>query len=83
MITLGRVRGNAPAAAKLDFAAPRRESFSSMNWNTFTDVTFAFRVTPGLAGRAIGLALLLGLLGGLLPAIRAALLEPVTAIRRL
>jgi putative ABC transport system permease protein len=44
---------------------------STLNYQSFTQVTFAFAVTPKLLINGIGYALLLGLLGGLLPAIRA------------
>jgi putative ABC transport system permease protein len=50
---------------------------STLNFATFTQVSFAFRVTPGLLVTGIIYALLLGLVGGLLPGWRAARL-PVT-----
>ena len=53
------------------------------NWNTFTDVSFTFTLTPGLALQSFLLAFLLGLLGGALPAFRAARLKPVEALREL
>ncbi|MHC4844555.1 MAG: ABC transporter permease [Planctomycetota bacterium] len=53
------------------------------NWNTFTDVSFAFTLTPGLAVKSFFLAFVLGLIGGTLPAIRAARLKPVDAFRQL
>ncbi|MGA3184988.1 MAG: ABC transporter permease [Candidatus Dormibacteria bacterium] len=40
-----------------------------------------FLVTPGLTGLAIGFAVALGAVAGLLPAIRAARLDPVAALR--
>jgi ABC-type antimicrobial peptide transport system permease subunit len=52
------------------------------NWNTFTEVAFAFRVTPDVLGTAIVFALVLGLLGGAWPAWRAARLHPTEAFRR-
>jgi putative ABC transport system permease protein len=54
-----------------------------MNWNTFTDVSFAFTLTPKLAMDSFLLAFVLGLIGGTLPAIRAARLKPVDALRQL
>jgi putative ABC transport system permease protein len=52
-----------------------------MNFNTFTDVSFAFRVTPDLMLTSAVLAFVLGLVGGVLPAWRAARLVPVDALR--
>jgi putative ABC transport system permease protein len=54
---------------------------ATLNWDTFSQVTFAFDVTPSLLLQGTILALVLGLLGGLLPALRAARL-PVTAALR-
>jgi putative ABC transport system permease protein len=54
---------------------------STLNWDTFSQVTFAFDVTPALLFQGIFFALVLGLAGGLFPAIRAARL-PVTAALR-
>jgi putative ABC transport system permease protein len=54
---------------------------STLNWDSFSQVTFAFDITPGLMIAGAILALVLGFFGGLLPAIRAARL-PVTAALR-
>jgi putative ABC transport system permease protein len=51
---------------------------STLNWASFSQITFAFTVTPGLLVTGLGYSLILGLVGGLLPAWRAARL-PVTA----
>jgi ABC-type antimicrobial peptide transport system permease subunit len=55
----------------------------TMNWNSFTDTSFAFRVDAPLLAIAVGIAMLLGILGGLVPAWRASRLPPVEALRRL
>ena len=52
------------------------------NWNTFTEVAFAFRVTGALLLRAVIVAVVLGILGGALPAWRASRLSPIEALRR-
>jgi putative ABC transport system permease protein len=56
---------------------------STMSFQTFSQVAFAFQVTPRLLGGGMLYALLLGLIGGLLPAIRAARLPIPTALRAL
>ena len=56
---------------------------STINWQTFSQVAFAFAVTPGLVAAGIAYALIMGLLGGLLPAVRAARLPIVSALREL
>lgn len=54
---------------------------STMNWQTFSQVAFAFRVTPELLVRALILSAFLGLIGGLFPAIRAARLPIASGLR--
>jgi putative ABC transport system permease protein len=56
-------------------------SLSTLNFNTFSQVAFDFRVTPGLLIQGFVWALAIGVAGGLLPAVRAARL-PVTAALR-
>ncbi len=56
---------------------------STINWQSFSQVAFAFRVTPQLLAQGLICAVGMGLLGGLLPAIRAARLPIVTALRDL
>jgi len=56
---------------------------STINFQTFSQVAFAFRVTPALLGMGLFYALLLGLVGGLFPAIRAARLPIPAALREL
>jgi putative ABC transport system permease protein len=54
---------------------------STINWQTFSQVTFAFAVTPKLLINAIITAAVLGVIGGLFPAIRAARLPIAAALR--
>jgi putative ABC transport system permease protein len=56
---------------------------ATMNWQSFSQVAFAFAVTPALLLRGLIYAAIMGLIGGLLPAIRAARLPVVTALRQL
>jgi putative ABC transport system permease protein len=54
----------------------------AMNFQTFTEVAFAFRVTPDVMRTAVTFSLVLGLIGGTWPALRAASLRPTQALRR-
>jgi len=56
---------------------------STMNFQTFSNLAFAFKITPELLVKGIVFALVMGLIGGLLPAVRAARLPVATALREL
>jgi putative ABC transport system permease protein len=56
---------------------------ATMNFQTFSQVAFAFRVTVQLLAAGVVCALIMGLIGGLFPAIRAARLPIATALREL
>lgn len=56
-------------------------STSTSNLQSFSEVAFAFRITPEILAASMGFALLMGVLGGLLPAARAARLPIAEAIR--
>ena len=64
------------AAALMQFA-----SFSTTNFQTFADLSFRFVLTPQIAAQTIVFSLVMGLVGGFLPALRAARLEIVEALR--
>ena len=56
---------------------------STINWQTFSQIAFAFRVTPALLVQGILWAVFIGLIGGLFPAVRAARLPIAAALREL
>jgi putative ABC transport system permease protein len=56
---------------------------STMNFQTFSQVAFAFAVTRSLLIQGLTYALAMGLVGGLMPAIKAARLPIATALREL
>ena len=56
---------------------------STMNWQTFSSVAFAFKITFDLLVMGIFFGLVMGVLGGLLPAIRAAIQPVAVALREL
>ena len=55
----------------------------TINWQTFSHLSFAFRITPDLLLLGVVFALLMGLLGGLPPAIRAARANVAVTLRAL
>jgi putative ABC transport system permease protein len=73
---LGGAVGGALAYVYCDGA-----TLSTLNFSTFSQVAFDFRVTRALLAQGLLWALVIGAAGGLLPAIRAARL-PVTAALR-
>jgi putative ABC transport system permease protein len=56
-------------------------TISTMNWQTFAELAFSFDLTPAIILESLGFALAMGLLGGLLPAIRAARMDLIESLR--
>lgn len=56
---------------------------STLNFQSFSQITFAFTVTPALLATGLAYALVLSLAGGLLPGIRAARLPVTQGLREL
>ncbi|MBS0344998.1 MAG: ABC transporter permease [Proteobacteria bacterium] len=56
-------------------------TISTMNWQSFSELAFSFRLTPSIAVRTLLFALGMGLIGGLMPALRAARMSIVSALR--
>jgi putative ABC transport system permease protein len=55
----------------------------TINWQTFSHLSFAFRITPDLLMWGVVFAIFMGVLGGLPPAIRAARANVSTTLRAL
>jgi putative ABC transport system permease protein len=75
---LGAVLGGAGA-----WLAFNGQVISTVNSASFTQIAFAFAVSPGLLAQGAALAAVVGLLGGLPPALRAARMPIVEALRPL
>lgn len=56
-------------------------STGTANFASFSEITFSFRFGPRVLMQGVMLALIMGLLGGLLPAVRAVRLNIITALR--
>lgn len=55
----------------------------TMNFQTFSNVAFAFKITFGLLLMGVAFALVMGVMGGLLPAVRAALRPVAVSLREM
>jgi ABC-type lipoprotein release transport system permease subunit len=56
-------------------------TISTMNWQTFSELAFTFTLTRGVAFQSLGFSLIMGFVGGVLPAARAARMNIVEALR--
>jgi putative ABC transport system permease protein len=56
-------------------------TFGTINFDTFSEVIFDFRPTPALMSQGIVFAVLIGLLGSLLPAWRASRIPVISALK--
>lgn len=54
---------------------------TTLNWTSFTELAFRFVLTPEIVLRSLVFALAMGFLGGFLPALRAARMNIVDALR--
>lgn len=56
-------------------------TISTLNFGSFSELAFSFALSPSIIAQALGFALLMGLLGGFLPSVRAARLNIIQALR--
>jgi putative ABC transport system permease protein len=56
-------------------------SFSMINFANWSELVFSFEPTPSILGISLGFASVMGVFGGFLPALRAARISPVDAMR--
>jgi ABC-type antimicrobial peptide transport system permease subunit len=56
-------------------------TITTMNWQSFSQLAFGFHLTPGIAAATLGFSIVMGLVGGFLPSVRAARLEIVDSLR--
>lgn len=56
-------------------------TINTLNWQTFSEFSFGFTLTPTIALQSLSFSLIMGLAGGLLPAIRASRMKIVEALR--
>ena len=56
-------------------------TISTLNFGSFSELAFSFALSPSIIATALGFSLLMGLVGGFLPAVGAARLNIIQALR--
>jgi ABC-type antimicrobial peptide transport system permease subunit len=56
-------------------------TISTVNFQTFSELAFRFAITPSIIIESLAFSLIMGLLGGVLPAYRASRMNIVESLR--
>ena len=81
LAALGGVLGCVSALLVQAWLLARGTSFGTMNFSTFHEVMFQFRLTPLILLKGLAFAVAVGVAGSILPALRAARLPVIAALK--
>src|SRR6266404_6027849 len=56
-------------------------TISTLNFGSFSELAFSFALSPSIVAQSLAFSLLMGLIGGFLPAVHAARLNIIQALR--
>jgi len=56
-------------------------TISTLNFQTFSELAFSFTLTPDIVWKGLGFSLIMGFVGGVLPAVRASRMNIVESLR--
>lgn len=56
-------------------------TISTLNFGSFSELAFSFALSPQIIAQSLGFSLVMGLVGGFLPSVRAARLDIIQALR--
>jgi len=65
------------------YVVARGVTFGTMDFQSFAETVYQFRVTPDLMLLGLGFSMAIGLVGSLLPALRASRLPVISALKSL
>jgi putative ABC transport system permease protein len=81
LASIGGVLGCLASLALQSLSVYLGWQFGTMSFNTFSEVVFQFRITPVLTFKGMVFSVLVGIVGSFLPAIRAARLPVIAALK--
>jgi putative ABC transport system permease protein len=80
---LGGLVGCALSLGIYAYVVARGVTFGTMDFQSFAETVYQFRVTPDLMALGLVFSLVIGLIGSFLPALRAARLPVISALKSL
>lgn len=83
LAAMGGVLGSLLSLAVYTYVVVGKIQFGTMDFQSFAETVFQFRVTPDLMLMGIAFSVIIGLAGSLFPALRAARLPVISALKSL
>ena len=83
LAALGGILGSLLSLAVYAYVVVGKIQFGTMDFQSFAETVFQFRVTPDLMLLGIAFSVAIGLAGSLFPALRAARLPVIAALKSL
>ena len=83
LAALGGLLGCGLSAAVYFYVIARGITFGTVDFQSFSETVYQFRITPDLVAQGVVFSILLGFFGSLLPAVRASRLPVISALKSL
>ncbi len=83
LAALGGLLGCGLSAAVYFYVIARGITFGTVDFQSFSETVYQFRITPDLVAQGVVFSVLIGFFGSLLPAVRASRLPVISALKSL